>query len=91
MLLFYYALPNAVIPVIALLGNYFANVLGGSVIIENIFSIQGISSMALDAIRYRDYPVLQAYVLLSGSLLVIVTMIVDIFIFYFNPKVHIGD
>lgn len=90
-LLFYYALPNAVIPVIALLGNYFANVLGGSVIIENIFSIQGISSMALDAIRYRDYPVLQAYVLLSGSLLVIVTMIVDIFIFYFNPKVHIGD
>lgn len=47
--------------------------------------------MALDAIRYRDYPVLQAYVLLSGSLLVIVTMIVDIFIFYFNPKVHIGD
>lgn len=90
-LLFYYALPNAVIPVIALLGNYFANVLGGSVIIENVFAIQGISSMALDAIRYRDYPVLQAYVLLSGSLLVIATMIVDMLIFYFNPKVGIGE
>lgn len=89
-LLFYYALPNAVIPVIALLGNYFANVLGGSVIIENIFSIQGISSMALDAIRHRDFPVLQAYVLFSGCLLVIVTTIVDTLVFYFNPKINIG-
>lgn len=85
-----YALPNAIVPVLAMLGNYFASVLGGSVIIENIFAIPGISSMAIEAIRFRDYPVLQAYVLLSGWILVVVTVVVDIFIAYINPKVRLG-
>lgn len=85
-----YALPNAIIPVLAMLGNYFASVLGGSVIVENIFAIPGISSMALEAIRFRDYPVLQAYVLMSGWILVVVTVTVDILIAYINPKVRLG-
>lgn len=86
-----YALPNAIIPVIALLGNYFASVLGGSVIAESIFAIPGISSMALEAIRYRDYPVLQAYVLVSGCILILVMVAVDLLIAYLNPKVKLGE
>lgn len=86
-----YALPNAIIPVIALLGNYFASVLGGSVIAESIFAIPGISSMALEAIRYRDYPVLQAYVLVSGFTLILVMVAVDLLIAYLNPKVKLGE
>ena len=86
-----YALPNAVIPVIALLGNYFASVLGGSIIAESIFAIPGISSMALEAIRYRDYPVLQAYVLVSGWILILVTLAVDLLIANLNPKVKLGE
>lgn len=86
-----YALPNAIIPVIALLGNYFASVLGGSVIAESIFAIPGISSMALEAIRYRDYPVLQAYVLVSGCTLILVMVAVDLLIAYLNPKVKLGE
>lgn len=82
-----YALPNAILPVIALLGNYFANILGGSVIAESIFALPGISSMALDAIRFRDYPVLQAYVLVNGWILIVVTVAVDIFMARLNPKV----
>lgn len=89
-LLLQYALPNAAIPVLALLGNYFAGVLGGSVIAENIFAIPGISSMAMEAIRFRDYPVLQAYVLVCGWLLVLVTLAVDMLIAYLNPKVKLG-
>lgn len=85
-----YALPNAAVPVIALLGNYFASVLGGSVIAESIFAIPGISSMALEAIRYRDYPVLQAYVLVSGWILVLVMAAVDMLIAWLNPKVKWG-
>lgn len=86
-----YALPNAIIPVIALLGNYFTSVLGGSVIAESIFAIPGISSMALEAIRYRDYPVLQAYVLVSGCTLILVMVAVDLLIVYLNPKVKLGE
>lgn len=89
-LLLKYALPNAILPVIALLGNYLASVMGGSVIAESIFALPGISSMALEAIRYRDYPVLQAYVLLTGWLLVLITLSVDLLMFYLNPKIKTG-
>ncbi len=90
-LLFSYALPNALLPVIALLGNYFANILGGSVIAESIFALPGISSMALEAIRLRDYPVLQAYVLFTGWLLVVITLLVDVLMLRLNPKLQAGD
>lgn len=90
-LLFCYAFPNAILPVIALLGNYLAGILGGSVIAESIFALPGISSMALEAIRFRDYPVLQAYVLFTGWLLVIITLLVDMLMFYLNPKLRTGD
>lgn len=89
-LLLKYALPNAILPVIALLGNYLASVMGGSVIAESIFALPGISNMALEAIRYRDYPVLQAYVLLTGWLLVMITLGVDLLMFYLNPKIKTG-
>ena len=89
-LLFYYAFPNAMLPVIALLGNYLAGILGGSVIAESIFALPGISSMALEAIRFRDYPVLQAYVLFTGWLLVLITLAVDLLMFYLNPKLRGG-
>ncbi len=90
-LLFSYALPNALLPVIALLGNYFAGILGGSVIAESIFALPGISSMALEAIRLRDYPVLQAYVLFTGWLLVVITLLVDVLMLHLNPKLQAGD
>ena len=70
---------------------YFASVLGGSVIAESIFAIPGISSMALEAIRYRDYPVLQAYVLVSGCTLILVMVTVDLLIAYLNPKIKLGE
>lgn len=89
-LLFCYAFPNAILPVVALLGNYLAGVLGGSVIAESIFALPGISSMALEAIRFRDYPVLQAYVLFTGWLLVFITLVVDLLMFYLNPKLRRG-
>lgn len=90
-LLISYAVPNAIIPVIALLGNYFAGVLGGSAIVESIFALPGLGTMALEAIRFRDYPVLQAYVLVSGFTLVAVTLLVDLLIFYSNPRIKAGD
>lgn len=90
-LLLSYACPNAMLPVIALLGNYLAGILGGSIIAESIFALPGISSMALEAIRFRDYPVLQAYVLFTGWLLVIITLLVDIFMLYLNPKIKVGE
>ena len=74
-----------------MLGNYFAGILGGSVIAESIFALPGISNMALEAIRFRDYPVLQGYVLVTGSILIFITIAVDVIIAYINPKIKLGD
>ena len=55
------------------------------------FSASAYVSMALEAIRYRDYPVLQAYVLVSGCTLILVMVTVDLLIAYLNPKVKLGE
>ena len=84
------ALPNALSPTVALLGNSLGGMLGGSVIIESIFALPGIGSYALDAITNRDYPALQGYVLLAGFTYVAVTLLVDIAGMLLNPKVRMG-
>lgn len=86
-----YALPNAVMPILAMLGNYIGAILGGSVVIEYIFSIPGLGAMALEAIHFRDYPLLQGYVLFTGTVYVIVNTVVDIVLYAINPKMNLQE
>lgn len=85
-----YALPNALVPVMAMLGNFVAAVLGGAIIVETVFALPGIGSLALDAIHYRDYPLLQGYVLFLGSIYVLVTLAVDIVLARMDPRIVLG-
>ena len=85
-----YALPNALVPVMAMLGNFAAAVLGGAIIVETVFALPGIGSLALDAIHYRDYPLLQGYVLFLGSIYVLVTLAVDIVLARMDPRIVLG-
>ena len=89
-ILFAHAFPNAVIPVITLIGNYIGGILGGSFVIENIFSLPGIGSYALAAIRSRDYPAIQGYVLVTGFTFVIISLLVDLVCGLINPKIRLG-
>ena len=84
------ALPNAIVPTVALLGNSLGGMLGGSVIIESIFALPGIGSYALDSITNRDYPALQGYVLLAGAIYVAMTVVVDAVSMLLDPKVRLG-
>ena len=85
-----YALPNALVPVAAMLGNFFAAVLGGAIIVETVFALPGIGSLALEAIHYRDYPLLQGYVLLLGGIYVLVTIVVDLALARMDPRIVLG-
>lgn len=89
-IMFTHAFLNAVIPVITLIGNYVGGVLGGTFIIENIFSLPGIGSYALSAIHARDYPVIQGYVLMTGITYVAISILVDIICACMNPKMRLG-
>lgn len=89
-LLVRHALPNAILPVITLLGNYIGGILGGSVIVETIFALPGLGSYAIDAVYARDYPAIQAYVLVTGFIFVGITLLVDLASLLLNPKIRLG-
>lgn len=85
---FVHALKNALLPVIALIGNNFSAILGGSVIIENIFAINGIGQYVVTAISFRDFPAISGYTAITGTIYVFVHLIVDMLSYYVNPKLR---
>lgn len=85
------AMPNAIIPVLALLGNFFGGILGGTVVVESIFAIPGLGSFAIEGIASKDFPVLQAYVLITGTIFVLISLLVDIVGIFISPKVRFGE
>lgn len=85
--LFSHALKNSAIPIITLAGMQFGYLLGGSVIVEQLFSIPGIGQYILDAIYRRDYPVVQGGVLFVAFVFVIINLLVDIIYSKIDPRI----
>lgn len=84
-------LKNSLLPVITMSGTRFAGILGGSAVIESIFSLPGIGGYTLTAIQNRDYFVVQAYVLYMGCIYVAVNLGIDVIYFLLNPKMKLKD
>nr|WP_294581114.1 ABC transporter permease [uncultured Blautia sp.] len=84
-------LKNSLLPVITMSGTRFAGILGGSAVIESIFSLPGIGSYTLTAIQNRDYFVVQAYVLYMGAIYVCMNLLIDLLYFILNPKMKLKD
>ncbi len=82
-----HALRNSLIPIITLVGGLLPAMIGGSVIIETIFSIPGIGQLAFQAILDRDYPLIMAELVLSSSLTVIGILLVDILYSFVDPRI----
>ena len=82
-------LPNAILPIITLLGLSVGHLLGGAAIIETIFSWQGIGNMVVEAIRVRDYPLIQGYVIWMALIYVTVNLIVDITYRCLDPQIRL--
>ena len=83
-----HALKNALVPVVTVLGTQMAFLLGGTVLIEQIFGLPGIGSLAFNAVTTRDIPMIQGVVLFSAVLVLLVNLVVDISYGWLNPKVR---
>ena len=83
-----HALRNALIPVVTVIGLQFGTLLGGTVIIEQIFSLPGIGRYALEGINLRDYPVVQGAVLAIALAFTLVNVIVDICYGFLDPRIR---
>jgi peptide/nickel transport system permease protein len=86
-----HALKNAVLPIITLLGIEAAQLIGGLVVIETVFNIPGLGRYLVDAIRWRDYPIVQNLVLFSAFAVVITNFIVDLLYAVIDPRIKYSD
>jgi len=80
---------HAVLPIVTMLGTSFAFMLGGSIIVESIFSWPGLGKYIMKAIQLRDYPIIQGYVILSSFLFVIIHILVDFISVLIDPRLRI--
>ena len=80
---------NAFLPILTLLGFTLAGIFGGSLIVELIYGIPGVSRLSLDAIFQRDFPVLTALVLLGSLMLVVANLIIDIAYTIIDPRIRL--
>jgi len=83
-----HALPNAMIPVITVLGFQMGYLLGGTVVIEEIFALPGMGRLVLQAIFQRDYPVVQGVVLIIALLFVVTNLVVDLLYAWIDPRIR---
>tara|TARA_B110000093_G_scaffold47286_2_gene50593 strand:+ start:1604 stop:2614 length:1011 start_codon:yes stop_codon:yes gene_type:complete len=84
------ALPNAVLPTLTLVGVQFTFLIGGTVIIERLFSYEGLGNMAIDAVINRDLPLIQGIVILFALIFTFVNLFVDLTYTLLNPKLRNG-
>ena len=80
---------NALLPILTLLGFTLAGIFGGSLIVELIYGIPGVSRLSLDAIFQRDFPVLTAFVLLGSLMLVLANLVIDIAYTIIDPRIRL--
>ncbi len=81
---------NALIPILTILGFSLAGLFGGSLIVEIIYGIPGVSRLALDAVFQRDYPVLMALTLLGATMLLIANLAVDVLYTVIDPRIRLN-
>ena len=83
-----HALKNAMLPVITLIGTEFAFLIGGLVVTETVFTLNGVGRFVVDAVAHRDYPVVQALVFLIAFCFVIVNLLIDLTYAWFDPRIR---
>lgn len=86
--IFKHCLRNALIPVVTMMGLQFGFLLGGSIVVEAVFNWPGLGRLLVDAVTMRDYPVIQALVLLFSMEFILINLVVDVLYGLINPTIR---
>ena len=88
--IFRYALRNALIPVVTVAALIFAGFVTGTVIVETVFAWPGIGKFVVDSIFDRDYPVIQGFVVFTGTIFIVINLLVDLLYVRLDPRVRLS-
>ena len=86
--IFRHALRNALLPVVTLSGYEFGRLISGTVIIEVIFLVPGMGRLLITSILHRDFPMIQATIVLVAVVVLVLNLILDLFYAYLNPRIR---
>ena len=85
-----HALKNATIPVLTVIGLQIGTLLGGAVITESVFAWPGMGKLVVDAVFFRDFPVVQTILILSATVFVVINLVVDLLYVVVDPRIRYG-
>ena len=83
-----HALKNAILPVVTIVGLQYASLIGGTVIMEQIWNLPGLGAMLIESITFRDFPVIQGLVLIFAIIILVANLLVDILYAWLDPRVR---
>lgn len=86
-----HALANAILPVVTVIGIEAAFLIGGLIVTETVFNIPGVARFLVEAIRWRDYPIVQNLVMLIAFVVVVVNLLVDLAYAFLDPRIRYGE
>lgn len=86
-----HALKNALIPVVTVAGLLLAHFVTGVMVIEFVFSWPGVGRYVIDALGQRDYPVIQGFVILAGTVFLLINLVVDLLYVWLDPRIRLGE
>ncbi len=86
-----HALKNALLPVVTVIGIEFAFLIGGLVVTETVFNLPGVARFLVEAILWRDYPVVQSLVMIIAAVVILSNLAVDMLYGWLDPRVRYGD
>lgn len=85
-----HALRNALVPIVTVAGLQLGVLLGGAVVVEEVFSLPGLGRLLLESIQQRDMPVIQGTILVIGLLFMAVNLLVDVLYAYLDPRIEVS-
>lgn len=88
--LYRHALRAGLVPIVSMLGLQFAYLMGGAIVVENVFAWNGVGRLAIEAVFARDYPLIQGFILFFASIVVIVSVIIDVLYAFLDPRIRYG-
>ncbi len=90
LVMYRHALKPAMISVVTIIGVVFGYLMGGAVVVENVFSWNGLGRLAIQAINYRDYPLIQGFILLFATIIVLMSVVLDLAYAWLDPRISVA-
>jgi peptide/nickel transport system permease protein len=88
--LYRHALRAGLVPIVSMMGLQFAYMMGGAIVVENVFAWNGVGRLAIEAVFARDYPLIQGFILFFATVVVMVSVMIDLLYAWLDPRIRYG-